>query len=817
MIGTSIPSSRLTAASRPHRGSLPATTSIALLGTAFCFLTSPCPGQELLLRESLETGIHPPSREVEFVLPAIDPSGISYDPLEDALWVADPHLDDQPGALLRAGGNVFQLALDGGQLLGTHDLTPLGVLDPTGIAPSGETDVVYITDGESRRLLRVQVAIPSVLDSLDFAAPSRLEDVATNSTNGEIAVLDAEELCIHVYSYAGGFQHLRDLDLSSLSPASGPALEPRGLGADPRNGHWYLTSQNRRSVLQLDATGNLSAEYDIVPLQPAVLAPAAVTFAPSSDPDDDPARYTLRVADPEVTVTEDPQDRRGRIDEFDLVRRFVERRRRVETGFDDTGNALPIPSIDPSAVSFHPPTGHWFVCDSEIDEVPEVWNSVGANVFELDRRLGSVLSQHDLTVHGNAEPTGIAYSAVDGHFYVTDDDRQQLQRFALTAGAFVLADEVITQDPDPEGVAVSPLDGRIYVACGSTHVVEVYRYESAFVLERIVDLTQNSDPERTPNDPEGIAFDPTNGHLLLASPPGFSVFEVDLDGRFVTRHELGALFPRSLDGQGIGFAGENPSQIRWLLADGLTDNDVDPEERDGVLDEVVIRGSQALIREAALHFDGVDDFAMGSIPSPHLTPQRITVAAWVRPDSLSRNQAIVSTKKQGGYTLGIDLRRGGSANPQKLAARCMVDGVFHNVYGSTDLQLGVWTHIALTFDGSDLRLYLDGVEDGILAAPGDLSPASSRIFLGAESGGNDPEGDHYHGTIDEVLVFGRALNPQEVATLPGLRPTPGHLLWPDLLSAWSLDRTRRSWSPDTAFGAVDLQIDGPTSVSGVPR
>jgi hypothetical protein len=80
-----------------------------------------------------------------------------------------------------------------------------------------------------------------------------------------------------------------------------------------------------------------------------------------------------------------------------------------------------------------------------------------------------------------------------------------------------------------------------------------------------------------------------------------------------------------------------------------------------------------------------------------------------------------------------------------------------------------WTHVAVTFDGTIWRAYVDG------AACGTYSGA-----IGTNAGSTFYLGNGYHGyfsgSIDEVVIFDRALSAAEVAALAqgssGTAPEP---------------------------------------------
>jgi hypothetical protein len=82
---------------------------------------------------------------------------------------------------------------------------------------------------------------------------------------------------------------------------------------------------------------------------------------------------------------------------------------------------------------------------------------------------------------------------------------------------------------------------------------------------------------------------------------------------------------------------------------------------------------------------------------------------------------------------------------------------------------GSWHHIAYTWDGSNNRLYVDGVAVTPTAVAHDTAAVSSA-FIGATNAG----ADFFNGSLDEVRVYNRALGARDIAALAlGRMPSAG--------------------------------------------
>jgi hypothetical protein len=78
--------------------------------------------------------------------------------------------------------------------------------------------------------------------------------------------------------------------------------------------------------------------------------------------------------------------------------------------------------------------------------------------------------------------------------------------------------------------------------------------------------------------------------------------------------------------------------------------------------------------------------------------------------------------------------------------------------GTAQLPLNVWTHLAATYDGTTLRLYVNAIQVGSRALPGSMAVSSGVLRIG----GNSVWGEYFSGLIDEVRIYNRALTPAQI-------------------------------------------------------
>lgn len=85
----------------------------------------------------------------------------------------------------------------------------------------------------------------------------------------------------------------------------------------------------------------------------------------------------------------------------------------------------------------------------------------------------------------------------------------------------------------------------------------------------------------------------------------------------------------------------------------------------------------------------------------------------------------------------------------------------HHLVGNQPLPQGRWVHLAGTFDGTTMRLYMDGHEVGTMERPGSVRNNNRPIVVGNF---DVDHAAHFVGELDEVRLYSRVLTPEEIAS-----------------------------------------------------
>ncbi len=147
---------------------------------------------------------------------------------------------------------------------------------------------------------------------------------------------------------------------------------------------------------------------------------------------------------------------------------------------------------------------------------------------------------------------------------------------------------------------------------------------------------------------------------------------------------------------------------------------------------------------------------------------QITVSAWVRPNVQPVGFRAVVNRQIGDSLHPDQFFLGFGPRNQVMKYKWEIgtsDGEGNVYEGSPTTDR--WVHMVGTYDGSMLRLYVDGVQIGSSPLTGNILVDNNPVTIGAAEnyGEGTPLGDRFNGLIDEVRIYNRALSATEVKNL----------------------------------------------------
>ncbi len=240
----------------------------------------------------------------------------------------------------------------------------------------------------------------------------------------------------------------------------------------------------------------------------------------------------------------------------------------------------------------------------------------------------------------------------------------------------------------------------------------------------------------------------------------------------------------------------------------------EPVERVGLTSLFVIALSVSVVAlptysdDYALSCDGVDDFlAVGDSDSLDLTTG-MTLEAWILPAATDQGRCILSKWDDGTGDWSYNLKISDTGDQLRLLLSQGNQGDLADVTGATSVAAGTWVHVAATYDGSQARIYYNGVLDGGAAASGAIQVGAANLLVGAANGGGITEA--FAGTINEVRIWNVARSEGDIqstmhAALAGDEP--------GLVAYWNFNagapdsQTVTDRSPNGNAGVLGSTVD----------
>jgi len=153
-----------------------------------------------------------------------------------------------------------------------------------------------------------------------------------------------------------------------------------------------------------------------------------------------------------------------------------------------------------------------------------------------------------------------------------------------------------------------------------------------------------------------------------------------------------------------------------------------------------------------LEFDGSSNFVSVPHNSSLNINSTVTVEAWVNFTDVDKERPVV-VKNGGAYYL--------YASPPGYAEKAgfFIEGVSSNwLVSTTSINDGLWHHIAGTYDGSNIKIFVDGVLENSTTGSGHATNSNQDLTIGYRN--NDYL---FKGKLDEVRIWNIALDQNDIA------------------------------------------------------
>ncbi len=191
----------------------------------------------------------------------------------------------------------------------------------------------------------------------------------------------------------------------------------------------------------------------------------------------------------------------------------------------------------------------------------------------------------------------------------------------------------------------------------------------------------------------------------------------------------------------------------------------------------------------SLSFDGVDDYATASSEAFNVSDLSISVR--VKPSSNIPREWQGIVDKQPNSSSGYLLQLG--PNGTYFDFTLATGSNYINLFSSLQPQPDIWYHVVVTYDGSIMKIYIDGVLDNEAAYEGSIIGNDDPLYVGSR-GLMEP----FEGGIDELALWSRVVSPEEIST--------NDFDSESLIAHWHMDEGTGNVCADESGNGFDLSI-----------
>ncbi len=259
-------------------------------------------------------------------------------------------------------------------------------------------------------------------------------------------------------------------------------------------------------------------------------------------------------------------------------------------------SALPIPSPDSSGVAWIRHQSRLLVVDSEVNEIPRLFDANATNVYPIAYGGSLVTTQVGNTLPWTKEPTGVTYNPANTHIFVSDDNADMVYEFDPGPDRrYATSDDTVTNlntrpfgNWDAEDVAYDTTTGDLWVVDGFKR--EVFRYSPG------PDGEFGTADDPAPSnwdvgmygaiDPEGIAHYEADDTLFVLDSGSDKIYVLSKTGALLRTIGIAAAHSKKAAGLTLAPPSAGGSGLNLYIVDRGVDNTADPSENDGKLYEM---------------------------------------------------------------------------------------------------------------------------------------------------------------------------------------------------------------------------------------
>ena len=218
------------------------------------------------------------------------------------------------------------------------------------------------------------------------------------------------------------------------------------------------------------------------------------------------------------------------------------------------------------------------------------------------------------------------------------------------------------------------------------------------------------------------------------------------------------------------------------------------------------------INESALFFDGSNYIKVNESNSLNIDGDQLTLETWVKwnetPSNADEWANIIFKETDSSWGPHYQLQHDRHNEHFEFTISTIEsDNVY--LWSTTEIQKDVWYYVVGTYDGNQMRIYINGTLENTKTVSGNFITSTNPVYIGSRSGIER----FFNGTIDEVNIYNYVLTPSEILQRYN-QTLENRVTESSLLSYWNLDENSGTTAFDS-IGSKDGEIYGASWADGV--
>ncbi len=170
----------------------------------------------------------------------------------------------------------------------------------------------------------------------------------------------------------------------------------------------------------------------------------------------------------------------------------------------------------------------------------------------------------------------------------------------------------------------------------------------------------------------------------------------------------------------------------------------------------------SLFDNNSLGLDGTGDYVQIPDSASLDISAALTMSMWIRPARIATQYIVKKAINNSTNGYEMSLATTTSLPFFRLNQQASANTYRANGVTAAPSNNNTWMHLVGTYDGTRVRLFVNGREEANIAGPASITTNTVPLNIGIDS---DNSTSPFQGAIDEVMIFNRALSVTEVKTL----------------------------------------------------